>query len=166
MKTRNFALTISALALAASSFAASADVLFTNLGTAAPPASVGSHAVTPFDTAAQAAVSEYSNVSIIPGSPVAGDLTISPAANKRTVPTGWGSSWSHGYTGPVFFISGSGSATLTLPPNTKAFYFYLRFEHGNRDNRFRRDIGYGIGDNQSAGGCRWRRWLRIPQHGR
>ncbi|MBK9669593.1 MAG: hypothetical protein IPO74_06535 [Thermomonas sp.] len=125
MKTRNFALTISALALAASSFAASADVLFTNLGTAAPPASVGSHAVTPFDTAAQAAVSEYSNVSIIPGSPVAGDLTISPAANKRTVPTGWGSSWSDGYTGPVFFISASGSATLTLPPNTKAFYFYF-----------------------------------------
>ena len=126
MKTRRIPLALSALALAAASFAANADVLFQNLGTSTPPASIGGHAVTPFDQGAQAAIPNFTMVSVIPGSPVAGDLTISPAASKRTVPNGgWNSSWSHGYTGPVFFAEAT-SATLTLPPNTKAFYFYAQ----------------------------------------
>src|SRR5690606_31822541 len=49
-----------------------------------------------------------------------------PSASKRTVPSGgWSATWAHGYMGPVFFVSNN-TATLTLPPNTKAFYFYTQ----------------------------------------
>jgi hypothetical protein len=126
MQHRKLSIALAGVMLAAASFTASADVLFQNLGTAAPPATLGSHVITPFDQAAQAAIPNFTMVSVIPGSPVAGDLTISPEASKRTVPSGgWNSSWSHGYTGPVFFAQAT-SATLTLPPNTRAFYFYAQ----------------------------------------
>ena len=42
---RKFALAFSALALPAASFSANAAIVFTNLGTGAPPASIGGHAL-------------------------------------------------------------------------------------------------------------------------
>ena len=56
-----------------------------------------------------------------------GTLGISAAATKYTVGTTWGSAvtWGHGYLGPVFY-SASNPVTLTLPANTKAFYFYTQ----------------------------------------
>jgi hypothetical protein len=119
--------TLTTLALASASFAANADILFSNLGTAAPPASIGGHALIPFDQAAQAAVPDGTfGLTVIPGSPVDGDLGVNPTADKRTAPGGgWSSSWSHGYTGPVFRVETTTGATLTLPPNTRAFYFYV-----------------------------------------
>ena len=82
----------------------------------------------PFDQAAQEAIPNLTNgISIIPGSPIAGNLTISPAASRRTPGNGWGGSaiWGRGYVGPVFY-SDTGPITLTLPPNTRAFYFYAQ----------------------------------------
>jgi hypothetical protein len=128
MNTRRVALVMSALALATASFAANAAILYQNLGTAAPPAALGSYTMTAFDQVPQAAIPDFTSVSSIPGSPT-GTLSISPSANKRTVPNGgWASAWGHGYAGPVFFTNGSTTATLTLPAGTKAFYFYM---HGD-----------------------------------
>lgn len=124
MLNRKLALMVGAFALAVASFNASAAVLFANLGTNTPPASVGSHTLTPFDQAVQAAIPNFTNVSVIPGSPIGGDLTINPTSNKRTIGSGW-ATWSHGYTGVVYYNNGGTQATLTLPANTKAFYFYV-----------------------------------------
>lgn len=104
---------------------AQAAIVFSNLGTAAPPATVGTYAMQAFNTAPQAAIADFTNVTTIPGSPIPGSLTTTPVVEKRTVPGTW-STWSHGYTGPVFF-SGAGvsSVTLTLPPGAAAFYLYI-----------------------------------------
>lgn len=56
MKTRRYALALSALALAAASFAANAAIVFQNLGTNAPPATIGGHTLTPFDQIGRAHV--------------------------------------------------------------------------------------------------------------
>jgi hypothetical protein len=96
---------------------------FQDLGTSAPPGQVGPWLVTPFDLTAQESVLDFTSVTTIPGSPVPGFLTVTPAATKLTVPFTWGT-WSHGYAGPVFYESAT-SATMQLPPLTKAFYFYV-----------------------------------------
>jgi len=124
MKIRTFTSTLSALALAVASFTASADILFQNLGTAAPPASVAGFTMTPFDQGTQAAIANGTNVSSIPGGPNGTSIGISPVSSKGTVGVTWGT-WSHGYTGAMYYSNGSTQATLTLPANTAAFYFYV-----------------------------------------
>ncbi|MFG0284849.1 MAG: PEP-CTERM sorting domain-containing protein, partial [Phycisphaerales bacterium JB039] len=44
------------------------------------------------------------------------------ACSHRVIGGGWGS-WSHGYTGDVYYTNGAASLTMSLPANT-AFYFY------------------------------------------
>jgi hypothetical protein len=39
------------------------------------------------------------------------------------VPSGW-ATWSHGYTGDVYYTATESSVTMTLPAGTKAFAFY------------------------------------------
>lgn len=99
-------------------------VVFQNLGTGAPTGAVGPTAVTAFDVAQQAAIANFTDVTVIPGSPISGSLTSSVSLSKRTVPSGGWGSWSHGYTGPVFFTGVAATCTLTLPPGTTAFGFY------------------------------------------
>ncbi|MEZ5332698.1 MAG: hypothetical protein R2991_11730 [Thermoanaerobaculia bacterium] len=131
------------LALLAIPCAVQAATNFVDLGTSAPPGSVGALTVTAFDTTPQAAIPDFTNVTVIPGSPIAGDLGTAPALSKRTVPGGGWASWSHGYTGPVFATSApttvpdaetnsgeagdgvSTQAVLTLPPGATAFYLYV-----------------------------------------
>jgi hypothetical protein len=126
MKIRNLALALSACALAASSFAASADILFTNLGNVAPPASIGGHTLTPFDQAPQTAIADGAQVSVIPGAPSGGSLGIGPAATKLTRGITWGgSAWAGGYNGALYFSNSGATETLTLPAGTQAFYFYV-----------------------------------------
>ena len=99
MQTRRLSLALSALALAAASFAANAGISFTNLGTAAPPASLGPYQMTPFNTAPQAAIDDFtSGITTIPGSPIAGNLTVAPGVLKYTAGDTWGGPWAHGYT--------------------------------------------------------------------
>ena len=127
MKNRRFALSLSALALAAASFAANAAIVFQNLGNAAPPTTLGTHEVTPFAIPPQVALGEFALVSSIPGVPSGGFLGISPAAYKVTDGVSWNAptTWPGGYAGPMYFSGESTSETLTLPANTKAFYFYV-----------------------------------------
>ena len=127
MKIRTLASTLSALALAVASFTASADILFQNLGTGAPPAQLGTHTMTAFDQAPQAAITEQASVTSIPGGPGGTTVGISPASMKLTDGISWNAStnWPNGAN--IFFFSSWGvtTQTLTLPANTKAFYFYV-----------------------------------------
>jgi hypothetical protein len=93
------------------------------IGTAAPPAVLGSHTMQPFDQAAQVAIANLTAVTTIPGSPIPGDLTLATSATKRSIGNGW-STWSHGYTGVVYFSAGTEN-TLTLPAGTRAVYLYV-----------------------------------------
>lgn len=102
-----------------------AAVNYLDLGTAAPPASLSSYTMQPFGTAPQAAIGDLTPVVAIPGNPLAGALTLSAAMNKQTVPAGGWNTWSHGFTGPVFVLIPGLTVTLTLPPNTGAFYLYV-----------------------------------------
>ena len=124
--------TLASITLAVASFSANADILFTNLGTAAPPATLGGHTMTPFDQAAQAALPEGYTGTVIPGNPNPGVLTMNPSFYKYSILESTNTSWAHGYTGPIFLSLTSNLVTLTLPPNTKAVYFYLQANvHGN-----------------------------------
>ena len=56
----------------------------------------------------------------------AGTIGLSPALQHDRIGQGW-ATWSHGYTGDVydtFAVGGLQTATITLPPGTKAFYLY------------------------------------------
>ena len=145
MKTRRYALAFSALALAAASFAANADILFQNLGNVAPPATIGGHTLAPFDLVPQAAITEVSPVTSIPGGPGGTVVGISPASLKYTVGASWPTTWAGGYTGPAYF-SGieTTTVTLTLPPNTHAFYFYTT------PNRLGSSFNYNVTTNSGV----------------
>ena len=124
MKTRHYALALSALALATASFAADATILFQNLGVNAPPAAVGGHTVTPFDLTVQNAIPAGTQLTMIPGNPFPGSLGVSPAIAKYDF-TSYNATWGHGYSSALYaHTSIIPTVTLTLPPNTKAFYFY------------------------------------------
>ncbi len=88
-------------------------------GTGAPPAVLGGHAMTAFPADGRPLLQDVSDVSA-PGGGVVG---FSPSLNHRQIGSGW-STWSHGYTGDVYYTNGASAATLTLPANTYAFYFY------------------------------------------
>ena len=122
MKLHKITFALSALALAAASFSANAAVVFQNLGTAAPPTSIGGYTLTPFSLAPQNAIPDFSNISTIPGNPGAGVLGINPQATKYPF-SALGATWGQGYSGPIYATAST--STLTLPPNTHAFYYTL-----------------------------------------
>ena len=90
-----------------------------DLGTAAPPATLGGYTMTPFPTDGRPLFQDEINVP----SPLGGDVTFSDPLTHFQIGNGW-STWSHGYTGDVYFTNGLQSTSLTLPANTGAFYFY------------------------------------------
>ncbi len=117
---RKAALLVALVALIAP-VSAMATVTYVNLGTTAPVGSLGTYAMTSYDMTAQAAIVDGTAITTIPGAPF-GSLDVSPGATKQTVPASW-ATWSHGYTGPVFWIHAN-TGTLSLPPGTGAFEFY------------------------------------------
>lgn len=105
---------------------AQAAVSFVNLGTSAPPSTLGAYSMQAFSTVPQAAIANGTSVTTLPGSPIPGSLTLDTALTKHTVPGGGWSTWSHGYTGPVYgMYTNGGPRILTLPPSTGAFYVYV-----------------------------------------
>lgn len=96
-----------------------------SIGTGVPPTSGLGYTLTPCDESAQSAISDFTSVSTIPCDGTYGDITVSPNLDKRTVPASW-STWSHGYTGPVFFnTSTTDPATFRYPDGTIALYLYV-----------------------------------------
>jgi len=56
---------------------------------------------------------------------VPSEIGFSPAVSHRRIGSGW-MSWSHGYTGDVYYTNGASSITLTMPAGTVAVYFYVQ----------------------------------------
>jgi hypothetical protein len=99
--------------------------------------------------------STANNVSSVPAPPAAqpfsvGDVFFSPSLSHRDIPVGW-NIWGHGYTGdvyvrvfqtfpvPPFLPTGQppgNTATMFLPPGTKAFRFYAMTGNGAAVNHF------------------------------
>jgi hypothetical protein len=99
---------------------ANAAIVGVNVGTGAPPAFLGTYAISALPLDGRA---DFSTVSDAPGSPpLSGDVTFSSPATLYTVGASW-STWSHGYTGRVYY-PGTTSVTLGLPASTGAFLFY------------------------------------------
>lgn len=93
-------------------------------GTGAPAATLGPFLMTPFPLDAQPLDIEVGGVP----SPLGGDVGFSVDLFHTVVGVGW-DSWSHGYTGDVYYdLSGAGLLTLDLPAGTLAFYFYAQPE--------------------------------------
>ena len=51
-------------------------------------------------------------------------MAFSAPVNHRRIGNGW-ASWSHGYTGDVYYTNGATSLTMTMPAETAALYFYV-----------------------------------------
>lgn len=98
---------------------AQAAVVVSNLGTGAPPATVGGFAMTAFPNDGLA---EFSNINSL-NTPLGGAIGFSSTVSARVVGSSWGT-WSHGYTGDVYFSTGQ-TLTLTLPSDVDALYFYV-----------------------------------------
>ncbi len=95
---------------------AQAAITGTSLGTGAPPGTLGPYTMTAFPSDPQG--SPVTSVA----SPLGGTVDFSAARTHVTVGAGW-ATWSHGYTGDVYWSYDS-STTLTLPASTGAFYLY------------------------------------------
>jgi len=68
----------------------------------------------------------YEDVESVPSPCEAGgDILFSIPLNHRTVPDSW-MAWSHGYTGDVYYTNNADEVTLTLPPGSCGFYFYVQ----------------------------------------
>jgi hypothetical protein len=86
-------------------------------GTGPPPATLGPYTMTAFGPDGRP---DGTTVSDVPDP--AGTIAFSPSLTHTHVGVGW-ATWSHGYTGDVYFTGGT-QITITLPAGTKAFYFY------------------------------------------
>jgi hypothetical protein len=102
-----------------------ADIVIVDLGTAAPPTTLGGNAMTPFGPDPQPIFTQ-----------VASAISLAPAATVNftnetqehvTIGSGW-ATWSNGYTGDVYANAYAGpdfnTIAMSLGTPAKAFYFY------------------------------------------
>jgi len=111
-----------------------AAIKFQNLGTKAPPTWIGPMYWYQYDQTPQTAISDFTNVTSIPGDYYGGTVGTSDVVNKRTIGDGW-ATWSNGYKGAVYFYDGGEESKprtestlyleLTLPAGLTGFYFYI-----------------------------------------
>ncbi len=90
--------------------------------TDAPPPTLGGFTMVPFEEDNRPTLVFYPDVPL--PAPYTGVLGFTPDLRHNKIGDGW-QTWSHGYTGSVYFTgTGVNSMTFTLPPETRAFYFY------------------------------------------
>lgn len=121
---RIFLLTVLSIQLSCQVFAG---IIFNGSpGTAAPPASLGGYSMTPFAPDPRTIPGDVTFIQLTAGCPAMLNFTASGSplpVHHHRIGSGW-ATWSHGYTGDVYATSLS-VMTIVLPPNTRAFYFYV-----------------------------------------
>jgi hypothetical protein len=93
----------------------------TNPGTAAPPPMLGPYTMTPFAADGRPLDELVTDVAAPAGA--AGSLQFDQFLTHSRIGSGW-ATWSHGYSGDVYWTDSTDRAVMTLPANTQAFYFY------------------------------------------
>lgn len=111
---------VSVLALAAG---ANAALFVVDLGTGAPPAVIGGYAMTQFGDDPRPIINDVISIGPGDGNPH-GVLGFSQAVSHREIGFGW-ATWSHGYTGDVYYSNGATSLTMFMAPDLAAFSFYV-----------------------------------------
>lgn len=101
---------------------ASADIAIVDLGTAAPPATIGPYVDNKFPADPTPVFTDVTSVAS--GGVLSGPITFSSPLSHRKIGSGWGT-WSHGYTGDVYYTNGLPAVTVTMPPGTGLFNFYM-----------------------------------------
>ena len=114
--------TVSVIALLALAGAAQAQIAVADLGTGAAPGTLGGYSMQAFGDDTRATQSIVNDITTADGAPF-GTLGFGAGVDHRQVGLDW-STWSHGYTGDVYYSNGAQSLVLNLPANTGAFYFY------------------------------------------
>ena len=114
---KKWLLTFACVLLAATM--AQAAPIIVDLGTAAPPAVIGGCTMTAFPLDGRPLFDVVTGVA----SPMGGTVGFSPSADHRQIGSGW-ATWSHGYTGDVYYTLGATSVTLTMPAGTPGFRLY------------------------------------------
>jgi hypothetical protein len=93
-----------------------------SVGTFPPPPTLCGFEMTPFLPDSRPL---FENVTDIPSPcPIPGVSGFDPPVNHRRIGSGW-MSWSHGYTGDVYYSHGATSVMLMMPIATEAVYFYV-----------------------------------------
>jgi hypothetical protein len=118
MKHATLVLTAATL-LAIGQSTAHGGLMAVDLGTAAPPGTLGPYTMTPFPGDGRPL---FTSVTSVP-SPLGGNVGFSIPLDHRKVGIGW-ATWSHGYAGDVYYTRGANTVTLTMAGDTGAFYFY------------------------------------------
>lgn len=92
-------------------------------GTGAPPATLGGFTMTPVPFPGAPACTGIDPPLPTPGG---GGIGVSPvdSSGHRCIGSGW-ASWSHGYSGDVYYTGGATSQSVTPPAGTTAVYFYV-----------------------------------------
>ena len=111
--------TFASLALAdAGAALASGSIFFDGSpGTGPPPATLGPYTMTPFPADPQ----PFGLVGGVAGP--TGNVAFGSAMYHTRIGVGW-ATWSHGYTGDVYWSNGATTSSAALPGGTKAFYLY------------------------------------------
>lgn len=99
---------------------ANAEVIGVAGGCDAPAPTLGPYQMTPFPPDPRP-LGDF--VTSVP-SPLGGELGFSIPMSHRRIGEGW-STWSHGYTGDVYYTYSQSEVTIELPGGTRAFYFYV-----------------------------------------
>ena len=96
-------------------------------GTGPRPAMLGGYSLMPFPAESRAELSVVNTVA--PPPPYSGQLAFDQPLEVDNIGSAW-QSWNPSYSGAVYYdatdVSGVTSLTMTLPPYTRAFYFYLQ----------------------------------------
>jgi hypothetical protein len=103
-------------------------------GTGAPPATLGPYTMLPFpeDTRPIGSSGRFTSVPGPTDGP--GDLQFDLVVEHDNIPDGW-ATWSHSYSGDVYdnvLVGNTTSRTISLPPSTRAFYFYVEPNSGTQ----------------------------------
>jgi hypothetical protein len=106
--------------------AANAALTITGLGTGAPPTQYDKpgFGMQPLTAAMDDTSPVFGDVSSAPLGPGKNVLFSIPLSHRQ-IGSGW-ATWSHGYTGDVYYTNGASSVTLTFDQkDMQAFYFYV-----------------------------------------
>lgn len=120
MKSSKMHRAVIASLIACSTLRAGADIIGSQLGTGAPPTAVAGVPINPFPFRADI-FAETMNVL----DEFEREYRFNSSHSVRQVGFGW-ATWSHGYTGNVYYTNGATSIRITYPRGIKTAYLYVQ----------------------------------------